>query len=140
SPILNLPGPESMREAFAIGQQEATWDIDPEHRQVLKALLDAPKPSDRATYEYALDSLKDLLAAVAPELAESIRVGVTRGIVAVAKASGEGILGTGELVSPDEHACIRRIDSALNLRQAEAAAWLLDHLSESEAPVGDRQS
>lgn len=133
--ILNLPGPESIRESFAIGQQEATWDISADHRQVLKALLDAPKPSDRATYEYALETLKELLAVAGPQLAETIRNGVARMIVAVAKASGEGILGTGELVSPDEHACIQRIDTALQLTQAEAAAWLLDKLEETDSPT-----
>ena len=94
--ILNFPGFESIREAFAIGQQEGAWEISAEHRQVLRALLDAPKPSDRATYEYALETLKYYLATAGPELADTIRNGVARMVVAVAKASGEGILGTGE--------------------------------------------
>jgi len=129
TPILKLPRAETIREAFTIGRQEASWDINSEHRQVLKALLDSSRPSDRATYEYALELLKDLVEAAGPELAESIRNGVARMIVAVAKASGDGFLGTGDLVSHDELACIRRIETTLGLPQAEAAAWLLDQLA-----------
>jgi hypothetical protein len=128
--LLSLPGAEEILESFEIGRQESSWDISTEHRQVLAALLRSPKPSDRATYEYALETLKELLAVAGPQLAETLRNGVARMIVAVAHASGEGLLGTGERISPEERACIRRIATELVLDKEEAAAWLLEQLGE----------
>ncbi len=49
-------------------------------------------------------------------------------IVAAAEASGEGLLGTGPKVSPQEKACIKQIDSVLSLSDSEAAAAVLTDL------------
>src|SRR5262249_57806704 len=75
-PIVNLPGPEAIREAFEIGRQQAQWEITDEHRRVLATMLSAPKPSDRVIYEYAIDTLRMLLAEAGPTLAEPLRTGI----------------------------------------------------------------
>ncbi len=128
APFLNLPTAEALREAFAIGRQEAAWRIEPAHREVLAALLKSPKPADRETYELALDTLHDVLAAASDELAETLRNNIARMMVAVAHASGDGIFGTGDPISPAELECIDRIAGKLDLDRAEAAAWLIEQL------------
>ena len=72
-PILDLPGSEHIREAFAIGNQEKSFEMAKEHRRVLGTLLSHAKPSDLVIYEYALETLKDLLLEVTPQIAEQIR-------------------------------------------------------------------
>ena len=124
-PILDLPGSEHIREAFAIGKQEHSFDLAKEHRRVLGTLLSHAKPSDLVIYEYALGTLKDLLLEVTPQTAEQIRAAVARMIVAVAQASGEGFLGTGPKISPEERACIMEIANALSLQDTPASADIL---------------
>lgn len=124
-PILDLPGSEHIREAFAIGKQERAFDLAKEHRRVLGTLLSHAKPSDLVIYEYALETLKDLLLEVTPQTAEQIRAAVARMIVVVAQASGEGFLGTGPKISPEEKACIKVITNALSLQTTPASADIL---------------
>jgi hypothetical protein len=46
-------------------------------------------------------------------------------VVAVAHASGEGILGSGARISPEEKACIAQIDRELTLSASPRAAEIL---------------
>lgn len=125
-PALDLPGAEQIREAFAIGQAEpGSGEITKEHRRILGTLLTNAKPSDLVIYEYALETLEQLLGELAPPVAEQVRAGVARMIVAVAQASGEGWLGTGPKLGPEEAACIRQISDQLSLPASPAAAALL---------------
>jgi hypothetical protein len=124
-PILDLPGSEHIREAFTIGQQENSLEMAKEHRRVLGTLVSHAKPSDLVIYEYALETLKGILLEVTPQIAESIRTAVARMIVAVAQASGEGFLGTGPKISPEEKACIMEIANTLSLQATPASAAIL---------------
>jgi hypothetical protein len=49
-------------------------------------------------------------------------------VVAVAQASGEGFLGTGPKISPEERACIAQIDRELSLSASAPAAKILNAL------------
>lgn len=124
-PIVDLPGSEHIREAFAIGKQESSFEMAKEHRRVLGTLVGHAKPSDLVIYEYALETLKDLLLEVTPQIAEKVRAAVARMIVAVAQASGEGFLGTGPKISPEEQACILEIANKLSLQTTPASAAIL---------------
>jgi hypothetical protein len=124
-PILDLPGSEHIREAFALGTQEQQFTIEKQHRRVLSTLVANAKPSDLVFYEYALETLRLVLDTLAPSLAEKVRAAVARTIVAVAKASGEGIGGGGQKISPHERDCIEFIDTTLSLSQSESAAAIL---------------
>ena len=124
-PLLDLPGSEHIREAFEIGKQEAAFAMAPEHRRVLGTLVSHARPSDLVIYEYALETLKDLLPMLSPALADTVRAAIARTIVAVARASGEAFLGTGEKVSPEERACIAQIDQDLALSGSPRAAAAL---------------
>lgn len=128
-PLLEFPGVEALREAYVIGQQEKYLDLERPHRRTLASLLSHARPCDRVIYEFALDTLELFVESVTPELANVIRAGVAKTVVAVAKASGEGIFGTGRKVSPEERVCIERIATALHLHEnpdAEAALAELD--------------
>jgi hypothetical protein len=127
-PIVDLPGFEAIREAFAIGRQEKHLEMTVEHRRLLGTLLGNAKPSDRVIYEYALDTLQMFLDQAQAPLAEQIRSAVARMILAVAKASGVGILGTGQKISREEERAIAHISSRLDLRQSKAAAEVLSEL------------
>jgi hypothetical protein len=124
-PLVDLPGSEAIREAFAIGAQEARLEMAKEHRRVLGGLLTHAKPSDRVIYEYALDTIALFLSQADPAVVDQARTAVARMILAVAEASGQGLLGTGEKISPEERACIEQIAAALGLRETEAAAEVL---------------
>jgi hypothetical protein len=124
-PIVDLPGSEHIREAFAIGKQESSFAMEKEHRRVLGTLVSHAKPSDLVIYEYALETLKDLLLEIATQIAEKVRAAVARMIVAVAQASGEGFLGTGPKISPEENACIMEITNKLSLQTTPASAAIL---------------
>jgi hypothetical protein len=124
-PLLDWPGFEAIRESFVIGAEEGRVEMSREHRRVLGTLLTSAKPPDRVIYEYALESLRRFLATASPAVAEQVRVAVARMVVHIAEASGEGIFGTGEKVSPEERACIEQIDAALSLRSSPAAAEAL---------------
>ncbi len=129
-PILDVPGSEQVREAFAIGKQEALLELEPEHRRALGTLMSAPKPADRIIYEYALETLRQLLDVATPDLALVMRAAVAQMVVAVARASGKGPLGSGPKVSPEERACIKEIADALDLERAEPAADALRTLDD----------
>ena len=126
-PLVDLPGFEAIRESFAIGRQESKLEMSKDHRHLLSTLLQHAKPSDRVIYEYALDSLATYLETASPAIAQELRTAIARMIVAVAKASGEGLFGTGERVSRHEKECIDHIAARLNLSiSAEAARLLAD--------------
>jgi len=127
-PILDLPGSEHLREALALGMQEGKFDISKEHGHILGTLVSGAKPCDLVIYEYALETLRQAMAEVTAPLAEKLRIAVARMIVVVAEASGEGLLGTGPKVSPQEEACIKQIDSVLSLSDSTAAAAVLTDL------------
>jgi hypothetical protein len=124
-PVLDLPGSEHIRESFEIGKQEATFEITKDHRRVLGTLLTHAKPSDLVIYEYALETLKALLPLLSSGVLDKVRVAVARMIVAIAQASGEGFLGTGQKISPEERACIADIDRELSLSASPRAAEAL---------------
>ncbi len=125
-PVLDIPGFEAIREAFTIGKQESKFDLARQHRHVLSALLQS-KPADLIIYEYALETLQSYLEGASPAVAQEVRIAVARMIVAVAKASGEGMFGSGDPVSPEERECIAHIAAKLNLSaSAEAAAILAE--------------
>ena len=124
-----LPGAEAMREAFAIGRQERGLQISRAHRHVLGGLLTSAKPSDLLVYEYALETLRMYLSEAAAEIGTGLRLGVARSIVAVAKASGEGLFGTGERVSSEEKTCIEQIAETLELTGNPKAAQVLAELN-----------
>ena len=127
-PLLDLPGSEHIRESFEIGKQEAAFQLAPEHRRVLGALISHARPSDLVVYEYALETLKELLPLLSPAVADTVRAAIARMIVAVARASGEAYLGTGEKISPEERACIAQIDRELALSGSPRAAEALKGL------------
>lgn len=127
-PLVDLPGFEAIREAFAIGRQEKHLEMTVEHRRVLGTLLGPVKPSDRVIYEYALETLKLFLQEATPELANGIRVGVAKMVIAVAAASGDGLLGTGQKISREEEKAIQYIAAMLDLRQSDKAEEILKAL------------
>lgn len=127
-PILDLPGAEHVREAFALGKQERRMDISKPHRRILGTLVSHPKPSDLVIYEYALDTLNIAFTLLDDELVAQLRTAIARMVVAVAKASGEGIGGTGPKVSPQERECIANINQALDLESSPAASIALSQL------------
>ena len=53
---------------------------------------------------------------------------VARMVVDVAKASGKGIFGTGEKVSPQERECINHIAAELRLTDTARTAEILKEL------------
>jgi hypothetical protein len=124
-PLLDWPGSEAVREAYALGQQEARLEVGDAHRKVLGDLLRHAKPSDRIVYEYALETLRLYLAEATEPVAGALRAAVARGIVAVAEASGKGFLGTGRRVTDEERACIAEISRALDLPASPEAAAAL---------------
>ena len=130
-PVIELPGAEAIREALAIGKQESKFDISKEHRDVLRNLLAGAKASDRMIYKDALETIALLLATVKPKLADRIRTGIARMILAVAEAAGKGFLGTGEKISPEERDCIEQIASKLSLADSESAAKILQRVTEA---------
>eukprot|EP00913_Durusdinium_trenchii_P035326 g33056.t1 len=127
-PLVDIPGFEAIREAFAIGRQERKLDITSEHRQLLGTMLGNAKPADRVIYEFALETLLQFFEVASPEVVEQIRVAVANTIVAVASASGEGLLGTGEKINRHELAAIQHISSVLNLNESAAAKEVLESI------------
>ena len=123
--IVDLPGIEQIREAFAMGRQEKPLHLERAHRRVLGMLVSHARPCDLVVYEYALETLELVLARSAPELATILRASIARMIVAVAEASGEGWLGSGPKVSAAEATCIRQIARQLGLAESPAAADVL---------------
>jgi hypothetical protein len=120
-PVLDLPGAEHIREAFELGKQQSGLGLDKQHRQLLSTLLNNAKPSDLVIYDYASDTIKAALVEVTPDVADTLRAGIAQMIVAVAKASGKGLLGTGKKISDNERACIMHIADELSLNESEAA-------------------
>ena len=129
-PVLNIPGFEHIREAYAIEKQESTLRISKHHRRVLGALLWKARPMDLVMYEYALETLGMCLDDCDDESADMIRAAVAHMIVSVANASGEGIFGSGEKISPEERACIEQITKTLDLRSSERAGETLDGMAD----------
>src|SRR5262249_42412567 len=127
-PVIDFPGWEQIREAFAIGKQEAALPIDDAHRRVLGELLRSAKPGDLILYEYALETLRQFLAAASPAVAATVRAAGARMVVAGAEASGRGLLGSGPKVTPEERACIGRIAAELDLAASPEAAAILQKI------------
>jgi hypothetical protein len=126
--ISGLLGIDSLREAFAIGKEEAKFDISSEHGQTLHQLLIAAKPTDDIVYEYALRTLAMFLEDTTDDLTETIKMLVARGMVAVATASGEGWFGAGDEPSSSQRDCIRQIVFVLKLNDSPSASATLDEL------------
>ena len=126
-PLLDIQGLEAFREAFVIGEEEARLEMTAEHRKVVDSMLTV-RPPDRVIYEYAVETLKTYLAVARADVAERVRVLVARMVVDVAKASGKGIFGTGEKVSPQERECIGHIATELRLTETARAAEILNKL------------
>lgn len=124
-PVVNLPGSEEILESLEIARQQAQWDLSEPHRRVLATMLTSAKPPDRVIYEFAIETLRLLLSDASVVLAETLRTGMAKMIVAVAHAAGKGFLGTGEKVSAEERSCIRLINAELGLDRTEAGAWLM---------------
>jgi hypothetical protein len=127
-PLLDIQGLEAFREAFVIGEKEARLEMAPEHRKVVDSMLTTARPPDRVIYEYALETLKQYLGIAHPTVAERVRTLVARMVVDVAKASGKGILGTGEKVSPQERECVGHVAAELRLTDTARAAEILKAL------------
>jgi hypothetical protein len=127
-PVLDLQGIEAIREAFVIGEEEARLEMTAEHRKVVDSMLSPARPPDRVVYEYALETLKRYLAVAQPGVAERLRTLVARSVVDVAKASGKGLFGTGEKVSPQERESIAHIAAELRLADTPKAAEILKTL------------
>jgi len=127
-PLLDIPGAEALREAVVIGEEEARLEMTPEHRKVVDSMLAAARPPDRVIYEHAIQTLKDYLAIAQPAVVGILRTAVARMIVDVAKASGKGVFGTGQKVSPQERECIEHIAAELQLAQTAQAAEILNKL------------
>jgi hypothetical protein len=127
-PLLDIQGLEAFREAFVIGEEEGRLQMTPEHRKVVDSMLSTARPPDRVVYEYALATLKQYLAIAGPAAVDRIRTLVARMVVDVAKASGKGIFGTGEKVSPQERECINHIAAELQLMDTAGAAEILKTL------------
>ena len=125
-PVFDLPGAEKIREAFVLGMQEADFDLIPEHRQLLLTLVGKAKPSDLVIYEYALETLQIAFRMLSENLTERVRREIARSIVAVAKASGEGLGGSGPKVTPQEQFCIDDINEALRLDSSDVARTVLE--------------
>ncbi len=124
-PVFDIPGFEALRESVEIGKQEGQLKIDEYDAKVVDSMLSAAKSADRVIYEYALESLKAFLVLAAPAFADEVRTTVTRMIVAVAKASGEGLFGTGDKVSREELLCIEHIAATLELSGSLHAATII---------------
>ncbi len=124
-PILDWAGSEKIREAFVLGYQESNFNLERDHGLLLKTLLSNTKPSDLVIYEYALSTLRRAIKIVSADLAEHLRVAIAQTIVAVARASGEGLGGSGPKITPQEQFCIDDIDEALGLSSSKRAAEVL---------------
>jgi hypothetical protein len=127
-PFLDIEGLEAFREAFVIGEEEARLELTPEHRKVVDSMLTTTRPPDRVVYEYALETLKQYLVIAQPAVGDRIRTLVARMVVDVARASGKGIFGMGEKVSPQERECISHIAAELGLMDTARAAEILNTL------------
>jgi hypothetical protein len=127
-PLLDIQGLEAFREAFVIGEEEARLEMTPAHRKVVDSMLTTVRPPDQVIYEYALETLKQYLMIAQPAVGDRIRTLVARMVVDVAKASGKGIFGTGEKVSPQERECISHIAAAVRLTDTAQAAEILNNL------------
>jgi hypothetical protein len=124
-PLVNIPGFEALRESVEIGRQEALMPLSPEHAAILDSMLMSPRAPDRVIYEFALTILKGFLTIADPAIAREVRTAVARMVVAVAKASGEGLLGGGPKVSEQERKCIQHIAVTLMLSESPEAAGYL---------------
>lgn len=126
--ISRLLGIDALRESFAIGQEEARFDISSEHGRTLHQLLIAARQTDVIVYEYALKTLAMFLEDAADDLIETIKMLVARGMVAVATAAGESSFGAGEEPSPSQRDCIRQVVFVLKLNDSPSASATLDEL------------
>jgi hypothetical protein len=129
-PVLDIPGFEALRESVEIGRQEGRLSIEEHDAKVVDSMLASAKAPDRVIYAYALETLRDFLTLAAPTFAAEVRTAVARMIVAVARASGEGLFGTGPKVSGEERACVAQIVASLSLTDSPAATTILNTLDQ----------
>ena len=134
-PLLDVEGFEGIRESWAIGREEAGFELNKEDRRVLGLFLKNPRPSDSIVYDYAFALLADFLDLASAKLASELRVAVARSCVNVAKAAGKGIFGTGEKVSEGERASILVIADVLDLGSNADAAAILETLDQARPPA-----
>lgn len=127
-PLVDVPGFEAIREAFAIGRQEKHLEISKEHRRVLGTMLGNAKPADLVIYDFALETLADFLDLATADVAEQVRHAVAKTTYAVASASGEGLLGTGEKINRHELEVIQHIAETLKLNESAEAKAILDSI------------
>jgi hypothetical protein len=116
---------EQIRESFVIGLQEGGMSMDKQHRSLLGQLVSGGRPFDVIVYEYAIETLRLLLPDLVGDVPNQVRYFIAKSVVAVAKASGEGILGIGEKVCPSERDAIRYIDDTLALCASSEAKEIL---------------
>jgi len=127
-PVIDMPGFEALRESIEIGRQASKLALDDEHAKVVESMLVSPRAPDRVIYEFAIATLRGFLTLADPAIATEMRTAVARMIVSVAKASGEGLFGTGKKVSDEERACIQHIAITLMLSESPEAAAILASL------------
>jgi len=129
--LSNLFNAASLRDAYAIGEQETRLEINAQHAAILHHLLTDARPPLLVVYEYGLETLRIFLSVANPDLVELVKMAVARMIVAVAKASGEGWFGAGGEPTDDQRKCIRLISEQLGLRHSPTASVVLEELQVS---------
>lgn len=122
-------GIASLREAYAIGEQETRLVLDAEHAAILHSLLTDAKPPLLVVYEYALETLRMFLSVANSDLVELVKMAVARMMVAVAMASGEGWFGVGGEPTDEQRKGIRLISEQLGLQDSPTASVVLEELS-----------
>jgi hypothetical protein len=127
----DLLGIASVRDAYALAEQETALVIDADHEEILHDLFIAPKRTDVIVHEYALQTLRMFLSLANSDLVELIKAAVARMIVAVANASGEGWFGAGSKPTEDQRECICEIASTLELHESKTACVVLEELRTS---------
>jgi hypothetical protein len=126
--LLHVKGSEAVRESYVIGERKADLPLDEAHDRVLRGFTDKDHPSDLIVYEHALETLRVVLDEAQPALADELRRIVASGVVAVARAAGKGMFGSGEKVSPEERECIATIREVLELDASSEARTALSAL------------
>lgn len=111
----NILSVEQIRESFVIGLQEGDMPMNKQHRSLLGQLVSGGRPFDVIVYEFAIETLRLLLPELVGDLPNRVRYFIAKSVVAVANASGERFLGTGEKVCASERDTIRYIDEMLSL-------------------------
>lgn len=118
----------SLRDAYAIAEQETALAIDTEHAAILHGLLTEAKPPLLVIYEHALETLAMFLSIANPDLTELVKTAVARMMVAVAKASGNGWFGSGGEPTDAQRKLVRLISEQLTLQRSPTASVVMEEL------------